>query len=317
MFRMTTYRLIALASVAVLLPAQESTRLTGPTSGLIFDAPSRAIRVVMGVPGAAYLGAAVASDLDNGSVAPNGRLAVAVSAGAANLLNVADSSLASLGAGCDGVAVGWSADSAAVALGCADGVRLYRISKNGIDRVELAAFAAKVSALAVDGSAVLAAAADGIYRIEAGSARLLAAVPDASSFALQGKTLYAVDRAAKSVIAVDNLSTSAAMRLVVGAGQGLEDPIAVGVSADGARLYVADAGGESKALRVFDAATAEMLSRVELDFAPGRVDALGNGLYLLKARQEAADTVQVLDARQLAVYFIPAQDLGSVANLED
>ena len=315
MFRMTTYRLIALALAAVLLPAQESTRLTGPTSGLIFDAPTRAIRVVMGVPGAAYLGAAVASDLDNGSVAPNGRLAVAVAAGAASLFNVADSSLTSLGAGCDGV-VGWSADSAAVALGCADGVRLYRLSSSGIDRLELATFAAKVSALAVDGSAVLAAAADGIYRIEPGSARLLAAVPNAAGFALSGKTLYAVDRAAKSVIAVDNLATSAAMRLVAGAGQGLEDPIAVGVSADGARLYVAD-GGESKALRVFDAATAEMLSRVELDFAPGRVDALGNGLYLLKARQEAADTVQVLDARQLAVYFVPAQDLGSVVNLED
>ena len=83
MLRKTTLCLFTLTSVAVLLPAEDSTRLTGPTSGLLFDAPSRAIRVVMGVPGAAYLGAALASDLDNGSVSPNGRLAVAMSAGAA------------------------------------------------------------------------------------------------------------------------------------------------------------------------------------------------------------------------------------------
>ena len=69
--------------------------------------------------------------------------------------------------------------------------------------------------------------------------------------------------------------------------------------------------------RNLHARTAQMVARLELDFDPGRVDALGNGLFLLNARKDAADTLHVLDARQLAVYFIPAQDLGSVANLED
>ncbi len=316
MLRKTTFRLFTLASVAVLLPAEDSTRLTGPTSGLLFDAPSRAIRVVMGVPGAAYLGAALASDLDNGSVSPNGRLAVAMSAGAASLINVTDGSRSSLGSGCDG-AIAWNADSSAMAVNCSDGARLYRIAGGNAERLELAHFAA-AKALAVDasGTAVFAAAANGIYRIDADSARLLASVENSSGLALAGKTLYAVDRAGKQVVALENLDASASLRMVAGAGQGLEDPLAVGVSADGARLYVAD-GGESKSLRVFDARTAEMVVRLELDFDPGRVDALGNGLFLLNARKEAADTLHVLDARQLAVYFIPAQDLGSVANLED
>ncbi len=313
---MSTFRLITLASAAVLLPAQDATRLTGPTSGFLFDAPSRAIRVVMGVPGAAYLGAAVAGDLDNGSVSPSGRLAVAISSGGARLLDVTDLSSTSLGAGCDGDTA-WNADSSAVALGCADGVRLYRISSaRAAERVGLAEFrGAKTVAVEASGRAVLAAGADGIYRIDSESARLLTPIENAASLALSGATLYAVDRAGKQVIAIDNLSTSASIRIAVGAGQGIEDPVAVGVSADGTRLYVAE--GQSKTLRVFNPATAEQLSRLDLDFSPGRVDSLGNSLFLLSARRETTDTVQVLDARQLAVYFIPAQDLGSVANLED
>ena len=311
---MSTVRMFVLASAAVLLPAQESgTRLAGPTSGLLFDAPSRAIRVVMGVPGAAYLGAAVASDIDNGSVSPDGRLAVTISAGAASLLRVADSSLVPLGsAGCDDSSVvAWAADSSAMAVGCTDGVRLYRAA--GASRVSLAEFrGAKALAVDASGQAVYAAAADGIYRIDSDSARLLAPIADAGGLALSGSTLYAADRAGQQVIAFDNLLGSASMRKVVSAS----DPVAVRVSADGARLYVAE--GESKMLDVFNPATAELLSRVELDFAPGRVDALGAaGLFLLNARKDATDTVQVFDARQLAVYFIPTQDLGSVANLED
>lgn len=308
---MSTFRLLTLASAAVLLPAQESARLAGPTSGLLFDAPSRAIRVVMGVPGAAYLGAAVANDLDNGSVSPDGRLAVAVSGGAASLLKIADASLAPLGDGCEG-ALAWAADSSAFALACSDGVRLFKVSSGAAQRASLAEFLG-ANALAVDasGSAVFAAGADGIYRVDAESAALLAPVANASSLALAGGTLYAVDRAAKQVVALDNLSGSASLRSVAG----VEDPIAVGVSPDGTRLYVAE--GEAKVLAVFNPATAEPLSRIALDFAPARVDSLGNSLFLLNARKETTDTVQVLDARQLAVYFIPAQDLGSVANLED
>ncbi len=310
---MSTLELFALASAAVMLPAQQSTRLAGPTSGWLFDAPSRAIRVVMGVPGAAYLGDAVAGDLDNGSVSPDHRLAVTMSAGAASLLNMADSSTVSLGEGCEG-AVAWAADSAAVALGCRDGVQLYRLSKGRAERAELTGFRG-ANALAVDLSGhVFAAGSDGIYRLDAESGRLLASI-DASSLALFGSTLYAVDRSGGQVVALDNLTGSGALRVVAGTGQGLEDPSAVGISADGARLFVVER--ESKRLKVFNPATSELLSTLELDFPAGRVDSLGNSLFLLNSRKEASDIVQVLDARQLAVYFIPAPDLGSVAQLED
>jgi DNA-binding beta-propeller fold protein YncE len=298
---MSTSRLFALALAAAALPAQESARFSGPTSGFLFDAPSRAIRVVMGTPGAAYLGQAVVGDLDNGSVSPDGRFAVAIADGAASLIRVAGSSVASLGSGCDGAVAAWSADSSAVAVGCPDGLRLFRASGG---RAALAGFnGAKALAVDAAGGAVFAANAEGIFRIDADSARLLAPAADVISLALSGATLYAVDRAGKQVVALDNLSGSAALRIAASSA----NPVAVGVSPDGTRLYVAE--GESKTLAVFNPATGELISRLELDFAPTRVDTLGTGLFLLSPRQEAGDTLRVLDARQLAVYFIPAPEL--------
>lgn len=318
-----SFRMIALASAAVVLPAQESTRIAGPTSGLVYDAPSRALRVVMGVPGAAYLGGALAVDLDGGSVSPNGRFALTIADGALNLVSLADQTMIAVGsAGCaaqGSAALAWSADSSLVALGCAEGARMFRIAGGAAERLPLAAVDG-VTSLAVDaaGVAVFATRADGIYRIDAESARLLAAVENAAGLVLAGAdTLYAVDRAGKRVLAVDHLATSAALRQVAGEAQGLVEPVAVGVSADGQQLFVAEAGEGSRAVRVFNTATLEMRARVELDFDPARVDALGNGLYLLNARKDAGDTMHVLDARQMSVYFVPAQDLGSVANLED
>src|SRR5512134_3362781 len=53
--------------------------LTGPVSGMVFDADSRSLRPVVGVPGAAYLGQPAVSGLDWASVAPNGRAALVLS----------------------------------------------------------------------------------------------------------------------------------------------------------------------------------------------------------------------------------------------
>lgn len=306
---MTQLRVLALASAAVLLPAQESARLAGPTSGVIFDAPSRALRVVVGVPGAAYLGGALAADLDGGAVSPGGRFAVAMAAGEAVLVSAASGARSSLGRSCDGP-VGWNADASAVALGCESGARLYKISAEGAaTAMNLAGLDGKLASIAVDasGRAVYALRADGVYRADAESARMLAPVADAAGFALSGDTLYVADRAGQQVLAIENLNASASMRRVVA----VEEPVAV--AAEGGRLFAAS----GSSLRVWNAGTSEELARLELDFAPTRIEALSGGLFLLHARRDDSDAVQVLDARKLTVHFVPSQDLGSVANLED
>ncbi|MCC6540555.1 MAG: hypothetical protein IT162_23605 [Bryobacterales bacterium] len=302
-------RVLALASAAVLLPAQESARLAGPTSGIVFDAPSRALRVVMGVPGAAYLGSALAADLDGGAVSPGGRLAVAMAAGEAVLISASSGARSALGAACDGP-VGWNADASAVALGCESGARLYQISADGAaTELNLAGLDGKKSAIAVDaaGRAVYALRADGVYRADAESSTLLAPVAEAAGFALAGDTLYVADRAGQQVLALENLNASASTRRVVA----VEEPSAV--AAEGGRLFAAS----GSSLRVWNAGTSEELARLELDFAPTRIEALTGGLFLLHARRDDSDAVQVLDARKLTVHFVPSQDLGSVANLED
>ena len=67
--------------------------LTGPVSGLVFDSGTQALRPILGVPGAAHLGAAAASGLDWAEVAPNGRSALGLSGGRLYLLRVAASGM--------------------------------------------------------------------------------------------------------------------------------------------------------------------------------------------------------------------------------
>src|SRR5689334_3973659 len=63
----------------------------GPITGAIFDTPTRSIRSIMGLPGAAYLGAAAASTWDLAMPSPDGKRAVALRG--AELSLIADLSL--------------------------------------------------------------------------------------------------------------------------------------------------------------------------------------------------------------------------------
>lgn len=297
---MSATRLFGLALAAASLPAQDPVRLSGPVSGFLFDAPTRAIRVVMGVPGAAYLGAATLRDIDNGAISPDGRLVLAIAGAAASLARVGDPAMQPLvNSGCEGALAAWAADSSAVAVVCAGRIRLFRAA--GGSEVPLAAFT-DATAVAVEsgGRRVFAAAADGVYRVDAEAAQLLAPVAGADNLIVSGSTLFVADRAAGQVLAIDAGSGAAAVRV---AATGAGDPVGLAVSPDGTRLHVAD--GEGKAVKVFDARTGEPVARVELDFAPARVDPLGDGLFLVHSRRGAGESLQILDARRSTVSFLP------------
>ncbi len=68
------WKFLTLALLATSLLAQ--TNLQGPVSGYVFDAAEGAIRPLMGVPGASYLGEPVVASLDFASIAPSGNLAL-------------------------------------------------------------------------------------------------------------------------------------------------------------------------------------------------------------------------------------------------
>ena len=56
------------------------TRFAGPVSGIVFDAKAKSLRPIMGVPGASYLGNALAADMDLAAVSPDGKFALSGSA---------------------------------------------------------------------------------------------------------------------------------------------------------------------------------------------------------------------------------------------
>ena len=74
MWRLGFSCLLGFSTLAAHLFAQQP--VTGPGAGMIFDPPTRSVRPILGVSGAAYLGGVVLADVDFASVAPGGSAAV-------------------------------------------------------------------------------------------------------------------------------------------------------------------------------------------------------------------------------------------------
>ena len=85
-------RLAFLVLAALPVFAQNSGSLSAPALGLVFDAKASALRPILGVPGASYVGAALphGGDLKLAEVAPGGRFALAVATDGALLLVTLD-----------------------------------------------------------------------------------------------------------------------------------------------------------------------------------------------------------------------------------
>ena len=63
-------RLVCLLTSAVTACVAQSVPIAGPMTGWVYDPPSRSLRAISGIPGAARLGGAVVDGISWGSVAP-------------------------------------------------------------------------------------------------------------------------------------------------------------------------------------------------------------------------------------------------------
>ena len=295
--------LLTLTLASAPLWGEQAGSLYGPNSGYVFDEPSRSLRVINGVPGAAYLGPAIATDLDFATVSPDGTLAVTLHDGQLALLRLESGETTALGMSERIARAAWSGDS--VALSGAN-LAIFRKLKSKPESVGLAGLGTRIRAIASDGESVFAAAEDGIYLLNSSGARLIAPLEDPTAVALQGDTLYAASKARQQVFTIRHWTESAEIATLA---SGFEDPEALALNRDGSVLFVAD--GASRSLVSLNALTGERLGSLELDFEPSRADRLSSGLLLLNSRAKAMDPVQVLDTAQRAVFFIPAQDLSS------
>lgn len=292
----------------------EAGAIGGLISGVVFDAPSRSLRPVVGVPGAAYLGQPVTRGFDAVSVAPDGRQAIVLAAG--RLYWMSDV-LAGLPARELAEDVGpwelaaWRKDSSKVALSA--GGRLLTASADGrIVPLSLESVPGATSSLAVadDGSVLAGVAGAGVYLLEEGAAPVLvAALADPVSIAAAGDRVWVADRASGQVLEIRRYREAPELILFAGAGQGVSDPVAVALSRRGAALWVADAAGR-KTIR-FDLATGEPAGQVNLDFEPARLEALGAAGFVLNEHAGHGEALQVLvEDSAPGVYFVPAPTLG-------
>lgn len=291
--------------------------LRGPVSGLVYDEPARAVRAILGVPGSSYLGAPVLASLDFASVAPNGRLAVALQAGHLTLVRFgAETTTETLAENYPTPSLSsWAADSSSVALyGAEAGIAVWRKLDAAPEPARLGnpASLGLVSALSLEEGArsvVLIARGEGnsaVYRAAEGSEpALLASGLDITSIAAGADAVYFADRAAHTVSAVRG---AAEVSQIANEALGVKDP--VGLALIGGELLAAS--GENHELLRLNPATGELLGRIALGFAPDRLNRLtlgadgGSPLYSLKSRGQANDPLEVLDASRGAVFFVPA-----------
>ncbi len=270
----------------------------------------------MGIPGAAYLGKGMASGLATASVSPDGSAALAVQAGG-NLmlytgLRTATPLLATLNgsiAGADHFA--WAPDSGSAAVYSSrtgQGQTITGVSKSPAASapIDLSELPGAVTAFAFDGEwIVVGAASGGIYTASAAGVQRIAASANPSAIGLSASSLYFSDSQTQQVIQVQNYATAPAA-VVFASDASINAPAGIEVSADGQRLFVANAG--SRQLVAYDIASRSSIQNVALPVVPTRLDRFGDSsVFLLNgAGREPLYVVRDGGAGKAAVYFVPS-----------
>ena len=317
--------LIALGAFAISGWAQPSAAVSAPVTGFVFTT-SGAIRPMFGVPGAAYLGDAIAGGLSAASVAPDGSAALAVQPSGKLVLNsglrgAAPVALAVSGAIAAPDHFAWapntnagSANTAAAVYssGTGQGQILTGLatSPSAGPPIDLSGLPGPVTALAFDGQrlilGVASAGAGGIYLASASAGvQRIAPAASPSAIALAGSSLYFGDNQSQQIFQVQSYAGAPAA-LVFANDSGIDSPAGLQVSADGQRLFVANAG--NRTLAVYDIASRSPLQSLDLVFTPTRLDLFGDAAVFLMNGNGAGPLYVVRDggAGKAAVFFVPS-----------
>src|ERR1700688_1490938 len=322
----------------------QPTSLSGPVQGYTFDLPSQSIRAVIGLPGSASFGPALASGFDMGWVAPHQNYAIgfrpgnkrrrelAVRRGPAGdaaintcfLVTGLDSSSVStritgLSGQPDGIA--WSADGSVAVLYSRTGAWLQVL--NGLpgdpqvgSLVDLSRLGGSLSAVATDqqGKSIALAIhgqSGGVF-LSTDAQTFVSALPMANPVALtfsgDGASLYILDGGALQldVLAV-NSYTSQTIPL-----NGLQNPIAIASGRDAqGRPIVYVAGASDQIFQAYDPATQQVLVNLPLYFQPTGIAAFGPNSFVIYSPSKPGDPLWLFaSVPQPAVYFVPAAQSG-------
>jgi hypothetical protein len=325
-----------LAACALTLSGQSA--FDGPASGYVFDGAARAVRPVVGVPGAAVLGTASGPAWDFLSVAPNGKRALALAGGSLHLIpdlsKPAD--FAEIGPLQAQVArIAWSADSTAAAMWSPRARELRRITgldgtpalHDPVDLTSLGGVLAGWS-LSPDGRS-LALSGPGLgstyVYLSAGDAAPVALAPVANAgsiaFSPEGDSFF-ISSASRQILRLDSRSGAVIgvldasrfnpvrlaapnARAVRGAPGLANRPVVIedlAVSAAGTRLY-AIAG---KTLCGYDLSGDSTPSCQDLEISPSSFERMPGGALLLNYSRTVTMPLWLVDAGTGQTYFVPS-----------
>ena len=300
------------------------TSVTGPVEALTFDAPTRSVRAVIGVPGAASFGPALLDNLDLASVAPGQSYGLVFEGGECFFVSGLGSKINKArvqNAQASPQGIQWAAGGSLAILYSRTGnwfqtITGFPAAPAAGAVVDVAPLGASLSAIASDGPGKQIAAAvtgdqGGVYLYSGGQFTRLAALanPVSLSFSSDGKTLYALDAAVPQVTAI-TIASDAFENFVL---PGMNNPIAIQAALDSASravLYVA--GGSDRSLRVLDTSSGQDAADIALLFPPTGIAPFGATSFVLAGRSQAANPLWLLsNSAAPRVYFVPAVQLRS------
>ncbi|HYW46539.1 MAG TPA: hypothetical protein VE959_26980 [Bryobacteraceae bacterium] len=315
------------ASIALLIPLAgpvnaQPASFNGPIAGFVYARASRSVRPLLGVPGAAWIGPPVLSEVDRASIAPGGRWAVLTKAGSARFV-CGLSDLAPSESPADGLIdavdrVVWSRDGAFALLYSSSGGQLQRVRLSDsavfVDSPIALSPAGQVTALAIDPAGqqiavgITGSDAGGLYLFNAAQspARLSSmAQPAAAAFDETGSKLYAVDVDSQQILEFDSGAGGFEFALLSPPDGPALNPAGLAVSGSSRYLLLADK--TARAVRIYETASRTLVDTISLDFAPRGFEALSSGPSFLLNGGSSEEWLLVLDARQYpVVYFVPA-----------
>jgi len=313
-------RISSLCLLALSGLAQTST-LQGPAGGFLFDAPSRSLRPLIGLPGASHFGPPILTGVPLAGVAPDQRKAVLASETGLQVILDLRNPYASIqnlpGAIAAPSQILWAADSSSAVLFSASGKQLQFLWQDGGSVLagpscDLASLPSPVRLLAADPFARIAAVAapaeekSAVFLLREGSPPQLLGLfpsPVAAAFAPAGSSLYLAG--ASSLWRIADLSAPSAAEALWENAAELPEPVALAVSNNGQFLFLA--GASSRRIRAYDLSAQRFLEDLEIDNLPSGFEPFTPTSFLLNPLREARDPVWILETSPAPrVIFIPS-----------
>jgi hypothetical protein len=312
-------RTIGLLLALVGALAAQSGRISGPILGYLFDEQVAGLRPLLGMPGAATMGPALdmGVKIERAAISQPGDYALAVTGpdhqvvllrnlgGALSAVPITEAAPAP-----DRILLSPSGSAAALFYSGGKLVELLR----GLPEAPVVAGRIHVSdslaplAISDDGTAVLAASPESLFLLGVeGGSRFLSSTRGITAAAFLNQRLDAViaESPSNTVYWVRDVSGAAEIIPLAGEKDGIWNPVAVSVSSDNRRVFVANAGTGTIAFLDLAGGAPTVVS---CGCAPTGLDRL-QGSAVFRLTEPSGEPLRVFDgdAPQARVVFVPAE----------